>query len=253
MKIVVAYNDSDDARAAVACATALAGETGAELDLVYAVPAPAVPSHASPKVVEELMAVADAAARKQLDAVVAGLQAKGVRATDHTRRWFPVDTAIDRAKELGADLIVIGRRGSSRATQLLIGTNSSELVRLSPVSVMVVRKGAVGGTGPVLVGIDGSRPSLRALEVARSLWPKAPVVACHVGDAKALAGVDRAKVNVIERQGDPAQQLLAELAGGDYRAIVLGPRGLGQLEGLLLGSVTEKVLQLATKPVVVAR
>ena len=76
----------------------------------------------------------------------------------------------------GAELIVIGRRGSSRATQLLIGTVSSELVRLSPLSVLVVRKGSTG-SGPVLVGIDGSKPSLDALKVARRIWPDAPVVA----------------------------------------------------------------------------
>jgi nucleotide-binding universal stress UspA family protein len=34
---------------------------------------------------------------------------------------------------------------------------------------------------------------------------------------------------------------------------VVGPRGLGPLKGLLLGSVSEKVLQLAKTPVLVAR
>ena len=253
MKIVVAYNDSEDARAAIACATELARETRAELHLAYAVPAPDIPHHASPKLVEELMALAEAEARKQLSVVTADLAAKGITFTQHTRRWFATETLVDRAKEIGAELIVIGRRGSSRATQLLIGTVSSELVRLSHTSVMVVRKGAAG-SGPVLVAVDGSRPSLHALEVARAVWPQTPVVACHVGEkpGASLPALGPG-VKVVERHGDPAEQLLAELEGGDYRAIVLGPRGLGPLKGLLLGSVTEKVLQLAKRPVLVAR
>lgn len=253
MKIVVAYNGSEDARAAIRCAADLARETRAELHLVYAVPAPAIPSLASPKLVEDLMASADAAAKQELAAVTADLIKQGIRASDHTRRWFPVETLIDRAREIGAGLIVIGRRGSSRATQLLIGTTSSELVRLSPVSVLVVPKGAAAH-GPVLVGIDGSKPSLHALQVARDVWPDAPLVACHVVSRPqgAIPGIDPS-VKLIERQGDPAGELLAELEGGSYRAIAIGPRGLGQLTGLLLGSVSEKILQLARRPVLVAR
>jgi nucleotide-binding universal stress UspA family protein len=252
MKIVVAYNDSEDARAAVACGAEIARDAGAELHLAYAVPAPRLPVLVNAKAVEELMGAADAAAKKELAAVAADLSGKGVAVTAHTRRWLAVETVIDRATELGADLIVIGRRGSSRATQLLIGTVSSELVRLAPMSVLVVRKGTTG-SGPVLVGVDGSRPSARALEVALSVWPKAKVVACHVGSGARPAVADHARVTFVEKEGDPAEQLLAELERGDYRAIAVGPRGLGRLRGLLVGSVTEKVLQLAKRPVLVAR
>jgi nucleotide-binding universal stress UspA family protein len=35
--------------------------------------------------------------------------------------------------------------------------------------------------------------------------------------------------------------------------VVMGSRGLGDLQGILLGSVTHKVIQLAQTPVLVAR
>jgi nucleotide-binding universal stress UspA family protein len=266
MKIVVAFNDSEDGRAAVACAAGLSRQDGAEIHLVYAVPAPAIPPMASPKIVEELMTVGDAAARHVLDKVVAELAAAGVPAVTHTRRWLSVETVLEWAKELGAELIVVGRRGSHRVTQLLIGTVSSEIVRLSPISVLVVHKGHTVEKGSVLVAVDGSPPSKRALAVARATWPAAPIVACHVVPAAAAAGEDRVPADTLAAsgvdlkggaakslRGDPAEVLLAELEAGGHQAIVLGTRGLGPLKGLLLGSVTEKVLQLAKRPVLVAR
>jgi nucleotide-binding universal stress UspA family protein len=142
---------------------------------------------------------------------------------------------------------------------------SSETVRLSPVSVLVVHKDAPSLDGTVLVGVDGSNHGERALAVARATLPDAPLVACHVahGDAGkadsilnssiAAAKLDQKTVTARTLVGDPAAVLLQELAKPGVGAIVLGPRGLGALKELLLGSVTEKVLQLAKKPVLVAR
>jgi nucleotide-binding universal stress UspA family protein len=211
------------------------------------------------------MASADAAARKALDAAAARLAAGDIAVKVHTRRGMVVESVLDRAKEVGADLIVVGRRGSARVTQLLLGTASSEIVRLSPISVLVVKAGDVAKEGPVLVGVDGSAPSVRALAVARATFPDAPLVSCHVApagaqgedrvpaDALAAARVDPKSATARTLHGDPAGELLAELSRTPYRAIVLGPRGLGPLKGLLLGSVSEKVLQLARRPVLVAR
>jgi len=265
MKIVVAYNESEDARAAVGCAAEIARRSGGSVDLVYAVPAPAIPSFAKPAIVDELMSSAEAAARKLVEGEAARLAARGVQATAHVRRWLAPDTVIDRAKSLGADLVVVGRRGSSRLTQLMIGTVSSEIVRLSPVSVLVVRKDDVLHESKVLVAVDGSPHGVRALVVARATFPGSPLVACHVAhdggkDPNAVvaesitaARLDPKSVTTRLLRGHPAAGLLAELAKEDSDAIVLGPRGLNLLEGLLLGSVTEKVLQLAKKPVLVAR
>jgi nucleotide-binding universal stress UspA family protein len=53
--------------------------------------------------------------------------------------------------------------------------------------------------------------------------------------------------------GDPAQEIIT--AAGDRQAdlIVVGSRGHGRLAGLLLGSVAHKVISLAPCPVVVVR
>jgi nucleotide-binding universal stress UspA family protein len=54
--------------------------------------------------------------------------------------------------------------------------------------------------------------------------------------------------------GDPpAKLILDEAASFQADLIVMGSRGLSDWSGLLLGSVTHKVMHLATCPVLVAR
>lgn len=60
-----------------------------------------------------------------------------------------------------------------------------------------------------------------------------------------VADVGIKKVTTLARQGDPAEAILS--AAKELRAdvIVMGKRGRGRLEGLLLGSVSQKVVSLA--------
>jgi nucleotide-binding universal stress UspA family protein len=51
--------------------------------------------------------------------------------------------------------------------------------------------------------------------------------------------------------GHPAKQIVLRAQEIDADIIVLGSRGLSSLEGLLLGSISKRVLQLAGRPVTV--
>ena len=46
-------------------------------------------------------------------------------------------------------------------------------------------------------------------------------------------------------RGDPAEEILQFAKNNDIDMIVIGSRGLGKIKGLLLGSVSSKVCQLA--------
>lgn len=60
-----------------------------------------------------------------------------------------------------------------------------------------------------------------------------------------------AMIRLEARRGDVAQTVLAVADEQDADAIVVGKRGAGRIGGLLLGSVSQKLVSLATRVVIV--
>jgi nucleotide-binding universal stress UspA family protein len=133
----------------------------------------------------------------------------------------------------------------------------------------------------ILLAIDGSEPARRATEVAADLARnvRAEVVVLHVKerDVTWAGGADletpqeahdlvEETVRMLKDRGLSARgevhlsvygraaRVILE-AAGDAGAdlIVMGSRGLSDLAGLVVGSVTHKVLHLAHCPVLVVR
>jgi len=71
--------------------------------------------------------------------------------------------------------------------------------------------------------------------------------------AAATFAEDHVSVTCVYRRGDPSREILrvAEEAHADL--IVVGARGLGRIGGLILGSVSERVVHAASMPVMVVR
>lgn len=53
--------------------------------------------------------------------------------------------------------------------------------------------------------------------------------------------------------GDPAEMIVRFASEKQFDQIVMGPRGKGGIQSLLLGSVTSKVMQLAQTPVLLVK
>ncbi|MFF4656096.1 universal stress protein [Streptomyces sp. NPDC001381] len=121
-------------------------------------------------------------------------------------------------------------------------------------------------TLPLVAGIDGSEASLEAVDWAadESLRHGVPLHLVHA----AVAGHEAPDLIDVAweraRRGTPAVRLSSEVVhedaaaalvgrGRNAFALVLGSRGLGDLAGLLLGSVSLAVAAHATCPVVVVR
>jgi nucleotide-binding universal stress UspA family protein len=73
----------------------------------------------------------------------------------------------------------------------------------------------------------------------------------HQG-VEAFAGTD-VPVTRLYRSGDPAGEILRAAREGKSDLVVIGARGLGRLGGLILGSVSVRVLHAAPCPVLVVR
>ncbi|MFO0631503.1 MAG: universal stress protein [Nannocystaceae bacterium] len=75
-------------------------------------------------------------AERAVDARLA--DAADLAVAKHVRIGQPADIVCDTAKEIGADLVIIGSHGYG-AFERLLGTTASKIVHRCPCSVMVVR------------------------------------------------------------------------------------------------------------------
>ena len=137
--IVVGTDGSDRAGIAVAHAIALAKMSGAQLHAVQVVH-PGVNSGFSDSSggqaeIETLRAQVEATRSK----VLAEAKESGVNAEVHNPDGADVaDALIDVAETVQADLIVIGNRGMSSMTRVLLGNVPNTVTHRSPCSVLIV-------------------------------------------------------------------------------------------------------------------
>ncbi len=140
----------------------------------------------------------------------------------------------------------------------------------------------------ILVGVDGSEPALKAVSLAAGLSQTygARLILVHVVQVSAIAeqainlsatehlketpktimgklsqevlgkareyalnaGVPEDHIDSVTTDGDQARQIIQTAKRENTDLIVLGSRGRSRLEGLLLGSVSQKVAALAPCP-----
>jgi nucleotide-binding universal stress UspA family protein len=115
MKILLAYDGSDDARRALGHAADLAAGTDSTVLLEL----------------EER--------RRQSREARDVLAGRGIVADSVAPTGDPGWAIVDEARRLGADLIVMGTRGRSTVTRLLLGSVSTSVLHHAPCDVLVVR------------------------------------------------------------------------------------------------------------------
>jgi uncharacterized protein len=270
-QIVIGFDGGEDSFRALHWARGVAAlSPGTVLHLTHALALPAVPMHSFHLTVEAVFAAAEREVRAQLDAARDALAQDGLAAEVHVRHWLPADTLLEQAEALDATLIVVGQQGgrsgrAGRARRLLIGSTSGTISREARMPVVVVR-GVERPSPPrrILVGMDGSAGSRAALLAASQLFPDARLLlanvreADHPLDTAALAalasssGIDPGRTELHSLEGDAAATLLALAASGEIDLLCAGRLGASPLRDLLLGSVSEKLLQLSPCPLLLA-
>jgi nucleotide-binding universal stress UspA family protein len=101
----------------------------------------------------------------------------GYPALAEVRMGFPRKVISECAKELQADLIMVGSHGHSAIGRFLLGSVAQAVLRIAPCAVEIVRFAAGGATPSsrpmkILLATDGSECSLQAANsVAARPWP----------------------------------------------------------------------------------
>jgi hypothetical protein len=213
---------------------------------------------------------AEAEAAASLERLRAAAAARGVRLDGTVRRGEePWREIVDEARERGAELIVLRRRGKRGfLANLMIGEMVHTVTGHSPCNVLIVPRAATLWSRGLLLATDGSPHGRRACEVAASIAARRalPLTVVSVrghdeaDDGAASARVDAAvavaaAAGAVARgrvaSGRPHEAILraAEEAGADL--IVVGRRGLNPARRLLLGSTSEQVASHANCPVLI--
>ncbi|HYQ63970.1 universal stress protein [Actinophytocola sp.] len=181
-----------------------------------------------------------------------------------------------------AALVVLGTRGLGGFTGLVIGSTAVEVAAHAHCPVVVVR-GADTGTGPVVVGVDGTPVGEAAIAfafaqastlgtdlVAVHTWTDLILEAAFAGGATALdfaplaqeaeevlgerlAGWQEKYPDVpVSRHVSRERAAKALLRHAEHaQLLVVGTRGRGGFRGLLLGSTSQHLLHHAPCPVAV--
>jgi len=276
--IVVGVDGSPDSDQALGWAITHAGDYGAGLHLVHALP---LLSDEPP-----FWRAEDQVHRELAEQVLADARARarsaGVR---HTSRLLdqPVAPAlIDAGRH--ALMVVIGARGHGTLAGMLLGSVSQHVSRNASCPVVVVRRPAAAHASRVVVGVDGSPADQAAIEFAidTASRRRAPLVAIHawhhhgrqpraerphwatpapdegvvIGQrvlAEALAGWAEKypDVNVVH-EAIPVHPIRVLTDASERAAlVVVGARGRGELTGMRPGSVSQAVLHHARSPVAI--
>jgi nucleotide-binding universal stress UspA family protein len=192
---------------------------------------------------------------------------------------LPARALLDAAD--GARLLVIGARSVNAARALTRDSVSRGVLHGATCPIAVVRDDADRHDAPVVVGLDGSAPSQRALRWAldlaaltgrrlialhaaaepagahRLLAP--PLTAAElVAEAEELISEQLARVDTtglreaVEHRAVPGSPIDALLdASATASIVVVGSRGRGAVSRAVLGSVSDRISHDASAPVVV--
>ncbi|GAB3490077.1 universal stress protein [Amycolatopsis cihanbeyliensis] len=207
--------------------------------------------------------------------------APGLAVATELSTRLPIPVLLEAART--ARMVVLGAEGAGGFDGMRIGSTAVAVASHAGCPVVVVRGQEVPDGRRLVVGVDGSPTSEAALAAAfeEASWRRAPLIAAHAwtdvdydsatsssrllghperfaedGErllAQRLAGWQERYPDVpVERDvvRDRPRHRLLELAAG-AALVVVGSRGRGGIQGLLLGSTSQALIQHAQCPVMI--
>ena len=210
-----------------------------------------------------------AAAAEKLSTEVAEQLAHAGRSqlTAVTRTGNAAQEIAAAAREIHADLIVIGLGPHHALDRALGGETALQLVQIASTPVLAVPATATAMPRRGVAAIDFTPTSIHAAELAARLLGSGDTLhLVHVRAAAEQSGRAEEKLEELAAQlrrarditidctvleGSPARALLDETRQVGGELIALGSHGYGLWKRLTIGSVASKILRLATTCVLV--
>jgi nucleotide-binding universal stress UspA family protein len=278
--IVVGVDGSPESAWAAAVGADIAQRAGTSCQLVHATRdiVSALALAEVPERAEELVAAQTAQARERVLHSMRGVVPTALLERINIRTGRPAVVLKDSVRELGAELVVLGGKHHSTVGRWLAGSTAVDVVRTLGVPLLVTS----GGRAPirqVLAAVDASKaaqPTITAAERFAALFgaqlrvitvleplpdvPGAPSyhpaeyynmleehVTQYVWPLVKAHGAER-----FVRYGMPVDLIRQEAAAWAADLVVVGSHGKRLVDRLLVGSVTERLLnQLPTSVLVV--
>jgi nucleotide-binding universal stress UspA family protein len=276
-KILVATDFSEPARRALRSAEGLIVESGGELCLIHVIELPPAIYPAGfgglSRAVEQSWVDA---AKEDLHREGGEARERGARVEELLKIGRPWVEIVQAAEAAEVDAICIGNAGHSLVERLVMGSTAENVVRHSPVPVLLVHERALSRVDRVLIPWhfdEGSRMTIRyaldrfperteliAYHVVAPLPPGDPVVGPLVPDLAAIreemrAWLDEAGAGRVSEEvrlmADPAAAILEAARERDVDLVLMTTHGRVGIARVLLGSVAEKVVRHADRPVLV--
>jgi nucleotide-binding universal stress UspA family protein len=282
LRSILATSDlTDSSDTGLLTAAALASATGADLHACHCVPKPVFPFW------EGL--VDDDTRNRWSEEARLDLEWQLRRVLGEEPPIASIDVTIgepareinERATETSADMIVLGAHRSRGAFDDLLGTTADRVIRTSAVPCLIANRALTQVLRRVLIPIDFSQPSLRALQVGvdlvaaiRGSDAEEPPTIAEILYVSAFASPSYRPMAVEPRLAEHADTARERLAGtrikvlprilsaplpvdGILRAaeqsetdlIILGTHGYSTLGRALLGSVASGVVRTVPFPI----
>jgi nucleotide-binding universal stress UspA family protein len=270
-EIVVGVDGSESSRAALRWAARVAAATGATLRVVTSWQYPARAGSPFGPIGLASTSEMDERTTEDLHAMVGEeLGAGAERVEIEVGRGPAAGVLLAIVARTSVDMLVLGARGLGGFDGLLLGSVTQECVEHSPCPVVVFRGEQARIEGPIVVGLDGSEGAARALTWAIDLADatSAELVAVHTpGTGPSNATLEQAVHDLEDwcapirergiahdrrvEAGEPRSTLERVAYESEAALLVVGARGLGPIQGLLLGSFAGYLVRYARRPVAV--
>lgn len=290
MKVLLAIDGSDAAYHAAEFFCRLPHDESLQIEVVSVLNSPDVSTSTSSRAwIDEYMSNLNAAADEAFLRVQNCFEGSASTLTHHKTHGHVGDAIVTRAEEIGASLIVIGAKGHSAVSRLLLGSVSDYVSRHASCSVMTVRLPAEEESKAdslrVSIAYDGSKPAEKAvdkfhefswrgvdLEVVNvvQIFPEFPAESVELmqeqverdrSEAEAVADQivkrlhgEHLRVHSKVIAGEHVGEAIIRAAHENHsQLIVIGNTGRSLIPRLLLGSVSSYVLRHAPQSVWVVR